>query len=173
MLTSWQRQDAIVLGDGYLTQHTHTDIHFTDIMIISEKRLLMDRFYFDWIIFLVQRFLGAKRNLEEKYRLRPTRRITCKNVGRVKASKFFAKWGNTDEKLLNEVICVKNIKLGDKNWNLLDIYRTMAISVSNASATKRCVLSPKLGISLVCVPPRHNRAGAKTSLIHKWICSCS
>jgi hypothetical protein len=43
----------------------------------------------------------------------------CKILGRVKSGKGFVRWGNTDEKLFNRVISVKNIKLGGKNWNLL------------------------------------------------------
>jgi hypothetical protein len=42
-----------------------------------------------------------------------------KILGRVKIDKTLAKWGNTDEKILNRVIRFKNIKLEGKNWNLL------------------------------------------------------
>lgn len=38
-----------------------------------------------------------------------------KILGRVKIGKTLAKWGITDEKILNRVIHVKNIKLGGKN----------------------------------------------------------
>jgi hypothetical protein len=37
----------------------------------------------------------------------------------VKTAKTFAKWGNMDEKLLNGVNGVENVKLRGKNWNLL------------------------------------------------------
>jgi hypothetical protein len=37
----------------------------------------------------------------------------------VKTDKFFAKWGNMDEKLLNGVYGVKNVKLRGEKWNLL------------------------------------------------------
>jgi hypothetical protein len=42
-----------------------------------------------------------------------------KNIEGVKVGTIFTKWGNSDENLLNEVIAVKIVKLGDKNWNLL------------------------------------------------------
>jgi hypothetical protein len=57
--------------------------------------------------------------MEEHCRFSPTGQVTCKILGRVKTGRTFAKWGNMDEKMLNGVISVKNIKLGGKNWNSL------------------------------------------------------
>jgi hypothetical protein len=37
----------------------------------------------------------------------------------VKFGIAFVKWGNPDEKLVNRVISVKNVKVESKNWNLL------------------------------------------------------
>jgi hypothetical protein len=37
----------------------------------------------------------------------------------VNFDKVFVKWGNLNEKLLNGVISVKNVKVEDKKWNLL------------------------------------------------------
>jgi hypothetical protein len=42
-----------------------------------------------------------------------------KILGGVKNGTTFAKWGNLDENVLNEVISVKKVKLGGKKWNLL------------------------------------------------------
>jgi hypothetical protein len=38
----------------------------------------------------------------------------CKILGRVKSGKGFVKWGKMNEKILNGIISVKNIKLGGK-----------------------------------------------------------
>jgi hypothetical protein len=37
----------------------------------------------------------------------------------VKSGKTFVTWGNLDEKLLNRVISVKNVKVEGTKWNLL------------------------------------------------------
>jgi hypothetical protein len=45
--------------------------------------------------------------------------ILTKILEGVKTGKTFSKWGNTEEKLLNGVICVKNDKTGGKTQNSL------------------------------------------------------
>jgi hypothetical protein len=42
-----------------------------------------------------------------------------------------SKWGNLDENLLNGVISVKKLKLGGKNWNLLNLKTIDVISDTN------------------------------------------
>jgi hypothetical protein len=93
-------------------------MHLADVMIISQKMVVTDRFLFRFKIFLALKFfLGAERNLEDNYRLEPIYHITCKILVRVKNGKTFTKRGNVNKNLLNGVISVKNVKLGGKNWN--------------------------------------------------------
>lgn len=52
----------------------------------------------------------------------PTGQNAHKIVNGVNCDITFAKWGKMDEILLNEVISVKNVKIGGKNRNSLYIY---------------------------------------------------